>query len=207
MLPIKNCRKCYLLHPRNNSFLCQANVEFSGDEEITLSFTDWNPRKKSICGQAVLFYDSVNGLVTCTCDLLDIRPDPEKKGYHKALCRIQSIQDLVNRHEDFRLSISLSIRVTYSDAQGKKPVTVDGITTNLSAGGLYFITAEPLPVPSFQIRFYHNILPFVFQARVLRKNELGNKRFGYGCCFENLSSNAESMLRGYIFQMESRHKN
>lgn len=205
-LPIKNCRKCYLLNPQNNSFQCQGNVEYIFGEEIYISFENFNLNKAQLYDQSILFYDAVNGLVTCTCDLLDFKPCEKKENRVKALCLIKEVQNAVNRHEDFRLSLSLAISLDFIRPGAKKMEMISAMTTNISAGGLYFITAEQLPVPVFQLRFSHNILPFIFQARILREEQLEYNQFGYGCRFENLSSNAESALRGYIFQMETLHK-
>lgn len=205
-LPIKNSRKCYLLNSENDSFQCQGIVEYIFGEEIYITFEQLSTKQTQLYDQSILFYDAINGLVTCTCDLLDLKPSIEKKNRLKALCMIKDVQNTVNRHEDFRLSLSIAISLDFVRPGAKKSEMISAMTSNISAGGLYFITAERLPVSVFRVRFYHNILPFVFQARVLREEQLEYNQFGYGCRFENLSPNAESALRGYIFQMETLHK-
>ena len=119
-LPIKNCRKCYLLNPENESFQCQGNVEYIVGEEIYISFEHLSTAQTQLYDQSILFYDAVNGLVTCTCDLLDLKPSGEKKNLIRALCLIKDVQNTVNRHEDFRLTLSLAISLNFIRPGGEK---------------------------------------------------------------------------------------
>lgn len=205
-LPIKNCRKCHILQSKNGSLLCEAKVIFTQSNEIKLAFRGWKPTLKSTYKLPVVFYDSVNGLVTCSCTLCEIQPVEESSGYFHALCKIQAVHDLMDRHEDFRLPISLTVTLTYVDPVTGTTQNTGGVTVNISAGGIYVITAMKLPVKFFRISFYADILPIIPLAKVLREEPLENGSFGYGCRFENLSPGYESLLRGYIFQMETQHK-
>lgn len=204
-LPIKSCRKCHILQSKNGSLLCEARVNFTTENEIELIFQGWKPSLRSTYKLPVIFYDSVNGLVSCSCTLCEIQPLEEKSGYYHALCKIQAVHDLLDRHEDFRLPISLTVTLTFVDPESGQTRDEGAITCNISAGGVYIITAQELPVTSFRISFNANILPISPWAKILRKEKLENGSFGYGCRFEHLSAASESLLRGYIFQMETHH--
>lgn len=202
---IKNCRKCHILDSQSGSPLCEADVLITKSDEIELTFSGWKPDLKSVYKQPVIFYDSVNGLVTCSCNLCEIRPLTEKAGFYHAVCQIESVQDLMDRHEDFRLTLSLAVTIQYLDAHGRKNSTV-GLTKNISAGGIYVMTAEKLPSKDIVLHFIQNVLPISPRAAVLREELLENGKYGYGCRFVQLSPYTESLLRGYIFQMETIHR-
>lgn len=202
---IKNCRKCHILDSQNGSPLCEADVFVRKTDEFELIFSGWKPNLKSVYKQPVIFYDSVNGLVTCSCNLCEIRPVTEKSGYYHALCRIESVQDLMDRHEDFRIKLSLAVTINYMDEHGRTKNTM-GLTRNISAGGVYLITAEKLPARDIIIHFIQDVLPISPRAAILREELLDNGKFGYGCRFMQLSPYTESLLRGYIFQMETIHR-
>lgn len=202
---IKSCRKCHILDSQNGSPLCEADVFVTQSDEIQLTFSGWKPDLKKTYKQPVIFYDSVNGLVTCSCNLCEIRPVTEKSGYYHAICLIESVQDLMDRHEDFRLSLSLAVTINYIDEHRHTKSTM-GLTKNISAGGVYLITAERLPSKDIVIHFIQDVLPISPRAAVLREELLENGKYGYGCRFVQLSPYTESLLRGYIFQMETIHR-
>lgn len=202
---LKNCRKCHILSSQNGSLLCEADVSFTRTGDILLTFSGWKPKLKSVYKQPVIFYDSVNGLVTCSCNLCEIRPVTENSGYFYADCQIESVQDLMDRHEDFRLKLSLAVTISYIDSSGRRKNTM-GLTENISAGGVYLIAAEKLAVKDIVVHFLQDVLPISPRAEILREELLDNGKFGYGCRFIQLSPYAESLLRGYIFQMETIHR-
>ena len=205
-LSIKNCRKCHILDPQTGAMLSEAAVSYTRENEIYHTFPGWELVMEEAYLMPVVFFDSINGLVTCNCSICQIEPVIDKKGDYHGFCHILSVKNTADRHEDFRLPLTITVNMSYIDPETGRSGGIGGVTSNISAGGVYIIAAQKLPVQVFYTHFQHNVLPIAPQTRVLRTEPLSNGKYGYGCCFEDLSSYTESLLRRFIFHMESIHK-
>ncbi len=109
-----------------------------------------------------------------------------------------------NRRADFRLTLSIPVKLTYVDPQTKRSKNISGVTRNLSANGIYIVTEKQLPPSThFIIHFHRQELMIAPQAVNLKEDILENGQYGYGCKYENFSDSFESQMRAFLFRKEA----
>lgn len=180
--------------------ISEARVDISGSM-IKLYFPGYNLKNIHYKGK-VDFYDNQVGLVTTFCDL-NVRRNPEYP--HAALemwladCIIEEVGTVLQRQKDIRVETSLLVGFKAPQRGG---VNFAGRILNLSAGGFYMTTTQPLrlgEVITFDYAF--RTTERHFSATVLR-GELHSSGtcYGYGCKFRPMTDGAETAVRGYVFK-------
>ena len=150
----------------------------------------------------VVFYDPVEGLVTCRCTLSAplVTDDRQHCSYR---CQVLDRLSQEQRREDIKVSLSAKVTVTLEapDQTLEAPATI----YNISAGGIYMVTDLDLQ-PGDQVFFYFHdaggTIPLT--AEVLRietrPDRYSRPVKGYGCRFVDLAAMYELQLRGYVFK-------
>jgi len=148
----------------------------------------------------LLLYDPIQGVVRCRCRLFAPVPMGEMRAYR---CEILETLSRNQRREDLKISIIIPTDVVYQDR------TYPAAIHNISAGGALLVSsfaAQKGELLSF--RFPKTSPPIPLTAKILRVDlrppQVGKLSYGFGCKFVNLSTQNESLLRGYIFQEERR---
>ena len=207
----EQCKKADILE-KNGELLCRArvNVGQSGDMMLIIpTAASYKPNTL----YHVLFYDPVNGLVTCKCrlSLPIVLPGRELCSLR---CEVQNRLASRQRRQDVKVSVQINVMIHSSFEPGDTvrvpelgyPAVID----NISAGGVYLRTSLPLAVGR---RIWFTIRPageeMTLSAQVLRIERAAGKpgqgrMFGYGCKFINLLSRQETILRSFVFQEERR---
>jgi len=145
------------------------------------------------------FYDDLRGLVRAICELIIHRNPtyPNMSAPWMADCEIREVKGVLQRQQDIRAQVSLDTNFA-SERHG----AFHGVIRNISAGGLYVTTSQPLDrgeMIAFKYKFRN--VERLFQARTVRGTRIGDIEYGYGCVFVNLSDNAESTIREYVYKV------
>lgn len=191
---LKDCSRCMVYTPKGKR-LGEARV-VQGKNGVRLFFNNYKLKDARFKAR-VDFYDDQAGLVITVCELLMRRNPafPQMPEPWIADCRILDIRDVVQRQRDIRARVCLEVRCT-SEKQGDFFITI----RNLSAGGMYMTTTQPLDK--------HEIISFPYCFRTLERRfeavtlwvRRGDGRFGYGCRFVNLTDGAEAAIRSFVFK-------
>lgn len=209
----ERCKKADILE-KTGELLCRArvNVGHSGDIlMIVPTVAAYRPNSL----YHVIFYDPVNGLVTCKCRLS--APIGLPGGELCSLrCEVQDRLATRQRRQDVKVPVQLNVMIHSSFEPGDTvrvpelgyPATVD----NLSAGGVYLRTALSLAAGR---RIWFNLRQpgedLTLTAQILRVENAtaqpGRRIYGYGCKFVNLLPRQETLLRSFVFQEERNQRN
>ena len=190
----KNCDSC-LVYGSDRKPLCRARVSEVKEDVLKLYFNTpklRNARLKTI----VDFYDEQKGLVRCLCEvILKINPGFFDTGEPwMADCTVIKVYEEFQRQKDVRVKVKISSEFVLSDGS-----YVAGTIQNISAGGLYFITARQLNRGDRFI-FVHKFKTDLckVEARVLRVQEQYGG-YGYGCQFMGLTPQVEADIRSFVY--------
>jgi len=111
------------------------------------------------------------------------------------------------RRNFFRLEITLQIKVKTIDPKYGEQMEIDGLTKDISGGGLRFITEKPLKLNTrVEITIYIEGEPVAVQGRVVRcllSTELENK-YEIGIMFENIDEKTRTKVIAFIFENQRR---
>lgn len=193
---LKDCSRCMVYTPEGKR-LSEAAVIHTKDY-IFLYFEGMNMRDARVY-TTVDFYDDRVGLVRAICELLVHRNPsfPEAPYLWMADCTIKEVKGTLQRQQDIRARVNIDVGFE-SENHG----SFYGKIKNISAGGLYLVTKQPLDRNekiSFQYTF--RAAKRTFLARTIRGRRVGNEDYGYGCRFIDLSENAEAVIREYVFKV------
>ncbi|MCI8550000.1 MAG: PilZ domain-containing protein [Lachnospiraceae bacterium] len=192
---LKDCSRCMVYTPQGKP-LCEASVTHTRDY-ISLYF-DLSSMRDIRMYTTVDFYDDRVGLVRAICELV-VRRNPAFPGMPQpwmAECVIKEVKDSLQRQKDIRAKVHIETSFA-SERHG----AFYGVIENISAGGLYVVTRQPLDRNekiSFQYTFRTAMR--TFQASVIRGKRMGDE-YGYGCCFVDLNENAEAVIREYVYKV------
>ena len=202
----ERCKKADILE-KNGQLLCRARVNVGRTGDILMILPTAAVYKPNALYH-VVFYDPVNGLVTCKCRLSASVTLPGGE-LCSLRCEIQDHLATRQRRQDVKVPVQLNVMIHSSFQAGDTvrvpelgyPATID----NISAGGVYMRTTLPLAVGR---RVWFNLRQpgeeLTLSAQILRienaTSQPGHRVFGYGCQFVNLLSRQETLLRSFVFQ-------
>lgn len=192
---LKDCSKCMVYTPQGQR-LSEARVVHTKDS-VTLYFEHYklhDARFKS----RVDFFDDQTGLVVTYCEIIIRRNSkyPEMPEPWMADCNIIDVKEVVQRQRDVRAKVYLEM-----EFKSEKRGTFYGTIKNLSAGGMYITTVQPLErneLISFNYCF--RTLERRFEAVTLWAKRVEGGRFGYGCRFVRLTTGGESAIREFVYK-------
>ena len=193
---LKDCSRCMVYTPEGKR-LEEAQVVHTKDY-IYLYFENLNMRDARIY-TTVDFYDDRVGLVRAICELVVHRNPsfPDTPCLWMADCTMKEVKGQLQRQQDIRARVHIEIGFE-SEYHG----LFYGVIENISAGGLYITTKQQLErdeMISFQYSF--RSAKRTFKARTIRGKRIGDREYGYGCRFVDLSDNAEAVIREYVFRV------
>jgi c-di-GMP-binding flagellar brake protein YcgR len=113
-------------------------------------------------------------------------------------CEILEVVEIIQRQQDIRASVDITVQFT-SENNGK---SFFGVITNISAGGIYMVTSEPLTIGeilNFHYTFKNVERPFRCMVLWGQMDESGSN--GYGLRFVELNEGGETAIRGYVFNV------
>lgn len=192
---LKDCSRCTVYTPQGKP-LSRAEVVHTKDY-IALYF-EISGLQDVRMRTVVDFYDDRVGMIRAVCSLV-VRRNPSFPAMPNpwmADCEILEVKDSLQRQQDIRARVKID-----TGFQSEGHGAFYGVIENISAGGFYVKTAMPLDRNekiSFQYSFRTAMR--TFQARVIRMQRIGDE-YGYGCRFENLSENAEAVIREYVYKV------
>lgn len=113
-----------------------------------------------------------------------------------AECRVQDVLEVVQRQKDIRAKVHIEVRCS-SIKHGTFYITIE----NISAGGMYMTTAQPLN-KNEAVTFTYRFGPW--NAGLMRSrcglSGIEGGRYGYGCRFVNLTDGARRQIRSFVFK-------
>ncbi|MCI9443140.1 MAG: PilZ domain-containing protein [Oscillospiraceae bacterium] len=207
----ERCKKADILE-KSGELLCRARVNVGRSGDILMIIPTAAAYKPNALYH-VIFYDPVNGLVTCKCRLSTAVTLPGGD-----LCSLRcEVQDRLasrQRRQDVKVKVQINIMIhptampgdTFRVPELGYPATID----NISAGGVYLRTGLPLePGRRLWFNLRQTGEELTLSAQVLRTEKAAcapgsGKMFGYGCKFVNLLTRQETLLRSFVFQEERR---
>lgn len=194
----KDCESC-LVYGSDKKPLSRARVVEVEENTVRLFFTSSklrNARLKTI----VDFYDGKQGLVRCLCELV-----LKKNQYFSRLTEpwmadgtIIKVYETFQRQKDLRVKVHISGEFMVEGGQFFR-----GTILNISAGGLFLVTAQAMKVGqffTFEYRFKDD--PCKVSARVIRVQELSKGGYSYGCQFQRLTLEAEADIRNFVYNTQ-----
>ncbi len=205
------------IYSTQNEYLCHAAVSRIEEDSVTLTMggldNDLLPSKVH-----VTFFDSVKGLITYSCDLLDFRPAEHLsgQGHVCARCVINEQLALVQRRRDIKVPVNISVVLSARTSKGEVSNVLATIW-NISAGGILFTCSHPFNEgDGVECAFPADSgLPSVtLQAEILRIQDRSSllqlvsstagesQLLGFGCYFVHLPAQTEAQIRNYVFRQD-----
>ena len=208
----ERCKKADILE-KNGELLCRARVNVGQSGDILMIVPTAAAYKPNSLYH-VIFYDPVNGLVTCKCRLS--APIALPGGELCSLrCEVQEQLAQDQRRQDVKIPLGLNIML-HSAYQPGDPVRppelgVPATIVNISAGGVYLRTSLLLTKGR---RVWFDFMEagekLTLSAQILRVEDASLSQnqilYGYGCKFVNMLSRHEAALRSFIFQQQRQQR-
>lgn len=195
---LKDCSRCAVYTPKGEKLL-EARVVHSG-QEVTIYFPSYSLSDKRLKTR-VDFYDERQGLVMTLSEVLVRRnPDyPEMPEPWLADVTILETKRVVQRQKDIRVKVD--IETTFERAEGLG--VFRGTIQNISAGGVYVATRQPLQRGEHIFFSYiFRTLERPFELEVIRIERPESGGYGYGCRFIGLTDGADSAIRGFAYKKQ-----
>ncbi len=151
-------------------------------------------------GAEVSFNDSIKGCVKANCDIV-IKRNPAYPGMSEKWmgeCQILDVIEIIQRQQDIRVNLSINVQF---ESMTERRDKFFGTITNLSAGGIFMVTAQALTMGEI-LEFHYS---FKEMERSLKVKVLWGKIYtsgdnGYGLQFVELTDGAETDIRGFVFK-------
>lgn len=192
---LKDCSRCGVYTLKGAKF-SEARVVHSKDS-VTLFFDNYKLKDARFQGR-VDFYDDQAGLIVCLCEIIIRRNPafPDMKEPWMAECNILKVHDIVQRQRDIRAKVYLEVNFN-----SQKHGSFYGTIRNISAGGMYMTTVQPLDKDE-HITFSYSFrtLERPFDAVTLWAKRVEGGRYGYGCRFVHLTDGAEAAIRSFVYK-------
>ena len=193
------CKKACICSFSGN-LLAEVEVVDSHKERMGLVIREEDVRKIS-ADTIIVFYDGVQGLVTCKCRLYE-KVKLEGKPFYKLSCRVMKrIEELERRH-DTKVGIELPVvlEVTGDD---ENLIHIKAAIKNISAGGIGFESEKELKEGGyFSFLLDTNFGCVRLKGCILWKNdrtgENGKHFYRYGGHFLDLTSHQEVVLGKFL---------
>lgn len=209
MKMIKRCKSASI-YDRNKNLLCNVNVYLDDEDNLMLSVPGtFNPGLQDTYD--IMFFDPVLGITPCVCELTQIEPISEDMDAYA--CNILQKNEPIQRREDLKVPVNITIKMHVLDSPIGGTIDLDNavkaVMKDISAGGAFIVTDEAISSDKFlRFRFSGGRMPVLLTARILRVMDMTGKnaggKYGYGCQFCNLTHNAETQIRGFVYKVEKR---
>lgn len=209
----ERCKKADILE-KSGELLCRAKVNVGRTGDILMVIPTVAAYKPN-SPYHVIFYDPVNGLVTCKCRLST--PVTLPGGDLCSLrCEVLDRLAVRQRRQDVKVPVHINVMIHSNFLPGDTvqipPLGYPASIENISAGGVYLrmsLRLEPGRRVWFAMRQTGEELTLA--AQLLRVERVPSQpgqgeMFGYGCKFVNLLSRQETLLRSFVFQEERRQR-
>ncbi|WP_313186422.1 PilZ domain-containing protein [Lacrimispora sp.] len=193
------CKKACICSFAGN-LLAEVEVVDSDKERIGLIIEEEDVRKLS-ADMIIVFYDGIQGLVTCKCRLYE-KLKLEEKPYYMLSCRImERIEDLERRH-DAKVKVDIPV-VLEMAGDDETLLHISAVIKNISSGGIGFESKEELKERGlFSFLMDTNFGCVRLKGCVLwkkeRTDENGKHSYRYGGHFHDMTSHQESVLERYL---------
>ena len=161
-------------------------------------------------GDCLVHYtDSAQGVFDFYCRYTGFEQD----GVHfDMVMLVDDIIQTTQRRQDLKMKTNISIKLTLLDQGDKvltdpetmRSVTVPAMLRDISAGGIMIDTERELPVnQKLLFPFDKGSSPIMVSAQVIREQPPVNDYYRYGCRFINNTVSKESIIREYVFRLET----
>lgn len=204
---LKRCRKATIYDDEKN-LLCQVNVFLDEEENIRISTPEEFDEHIQETFE-VVFFDPVIGLIPCRCALSE--PETLSNQVISFKCSVLERREQIQRRMDIKVPVEIDILMRTDGIVGGTIETGDGgyiaKMTDISAGGTFLVSKMWIEKGALiDFEFTETKAPIDLTVEVLRvmeqTDEQGNRTYGHGCRFFELSRNAETMLRNFVYQRE-----
>ncbi|MBE7720295.1 PilZ domain-containing protein [Lacrimispora indolis] len=189
-------------------FIAEVKVVDSHMDSMGLIFEEEDMDKVNT-ESVIVFYDGIQGLVTCKCRLSGrVKISGDESGeignaIYKVPCQIDELIGVEQRRRDLKVRISFPVTLETADADGK--VThITAKVKDISAGGIGFESAVELKEAQiYSFLFETDSGCTRLKGSILWVKKLSNEneppRYRYGSRFFDMTSYQESMVRRFTF--------
>ena len=211
---LKECEKA-CIYSFDGVFLAEVKVVDSEKESMALIFEEEDMDKVNT-ESVIVFYDGIQGLVTCKCSLsARVKVVGDEMGdlgraIYKVPCRIDELIGVEQRRIDLKVRVSIPVVLETADELGK--VThIPAKLKDISAGGIGFESQSKLKENQiFSFEFETDTGNTRLKASVLWIREVAEKGeepfYRYGSRYFGLSTYQESMIRKFTFQEQLKRR-
>ncbi|WP_367569197.1 PilZ domain-containing protein [Lacrimispora sp.] len=208
------CEKA-CIYSLNGVFLAEVRVVDAHSDSIGLIFEEEDMDKVNI-DSVVVFYDGIQGLVTCKCSLsARVKITGEEVGeigsaIYKVPCHIDEMMGTEQRRRDLKVKVSFPIIMEIADPDGKV-IQVDAKIKDVSAGGIGFESKHQLMVDQiYSFLFDTDTGCTRLKGQVLWAERLSKEEekpyFRYGSRFFDMTTYQESLVRKFTFQEQLKRR-
>ena len=210
----KECNKA-CVYSQDGVYLAEVRVLDAETEDIGLVFEEEDIDMVST-ESIVVFYDDIQGLVTCECRLAGrVRITGKELGdkngaIFKIPCHIDEIRGREQRRQDLKVTVRCTVELLMAEDE-KKTKRVKAKMKNISAGGAGFETAGYLrenQIFSFPFTIAGEVL-WLTAIVVWKKNLAAERKepyYYYGCSFFGLTASKESAVRRFVYQEQMKRR-
>lgn len=189
-------------------FIAEVKVVDSHKASIGLIFEEEDMDKVNT-ESVIVFYDSVQGLVTCKCRLSGrVKINGDESGeignaIYKVPCLIDELIGIEQRRRDLKVRVSIPVTLETADADGK--VThIAAKVKDISAGGMGLEAAVELKESQiFSLLFETDSDCTRLKACILWVEKISGENeppcYRYGSRFFDMTTYQESMVRRFTF--------
>ncbi|WP_097004726.1 PilZ domain-containing protein [Lacrimispora amygdalina] len=211
---LRECDKA-CIYSLDGVFLAEVKVIDSDKENLALIFEEEDMDKVNT-ESVIVFYDGIQGLVTCKCSLsarvkvVGTESGDIGRAIYKVPCRIDELIGVEQRRRDLKVRVSISSMLETSDEQGNV-IHLPAKIKDISAGGIGFESSEKLKENQiFSFSFETDAGDTRLKASVLWVKEVAENGeepfYRYGSRYFDLSKYQESMVRKYTFQEQLKRR-
>ncbi|MDD5645527.1 MAG: HD domain-containing protein [bacterium] len=113
---------------------------------------------------------------------------------------------LFDRRNYIRINVELAIEYKVLRPEEQEKIYHSSSTTNISAGGLVFISKKIIPISSFvAVRVYLVDMTLDLTAKVIRVDKISDKKYKIAICFVNISDSVREKLSKYLVKILNTH--
>lgn len=211
---LRECDKA-CIYSLDGVFLAEVKVIDPDKENLALIFEEEDMDKVNT-ESVIVFYDDIQGLVTCKCSLsarvkvVGTESGDIGRAIYKVPCRIDELIGVEQRRRDLKVRVSISSMLETSDEQGNV-IHLPAKIKDISAGGIGFESSEKLKENQiFSFLFETDAGDTRLKASVLWVKEVAKNGaepfYRYGSRYFDLSKYQESMVRKYTFQEQLKRR-
>ena len=211
---LRECDKA-CIYSFDGVFLAEVKVVDSEKDNMALIFEEEDMDKVNT-ESVIVFYDGIQGLVTCKCSLsarvkvVGTESGDLGRAIYKVPCRIDELIGVDQRRRDLKVRVSIPVMLETADEQGKV-IHISAKLKDISAGGIGFESPEKLKENQiFSFMFETDAGDTRLKASVLWVSEVSENGeepfYRYGSRYFGLSTYQESMVRKFTFQEQLKRR-